>query len=214
MPSGAVKQLAAKVSGGEIVVSDSFDRSNSTTSLGTADTGQAWTAANGTWGISSNKAYLVSATGQAVATVNAEIADIEMTCDITLSSTNNRADTGLVLRFIDNNNYLVVVIGKVGNNATDNTFQMFKRDGGTFTQLQAGNSAGNVNGTTYTVRVVADGNVITAYRDNDLSFTHTLTGGNATKFGSPTRCGIRTSVGSGNGDDGGSRHDNFTVETL
>lgn len=44
------------------VLTDTFNRANSTTSLGSTDTGQAWSVANGVWGISSNRAYLVSET--------------------------------------------------------------------------------------------------------------------------------------------------------
>jgi len=40
---------------------DSFDRADSATTLGSADTGQAWTAHSSTWGITGNLAYNVSA---------------------------------------------------------------------------------------------------------------------------------------------------------
>ncbi len=40
-----------------VLVSDNFNRSNSTNNIGSAQTGQAWTSLNGTWGISSNQAY-------------------------------------------------------------------------------------------------------------------------------------------------------------
>jgi hypothetical protein len=39
------------------LVSDTFNRANSAGSLGTADSGQAWTADRGTWGINGNQAY-------------------------------------------------------------------------------------------------------------------------------------------------------------
>lgn len=44
-----------------LIAYDMFDRPNSTTSLGTSPTGQAWTSLQGTWGVQSNRAYSVSA---------------------------------------------------------------------------------------------------------------------------------------------------------
>lgn len=63
------------VSPGPIATSDSFDRANSNTTLGSTDMANggstmSWIANNGTWGISSNRAYLASATGIPTALVN------------------------------------------------------------------------------------------------------------------------------------------------
>jgi len=45
------------------LASDTFTRADSPSSLGTADLGGAWSALQGTWGISSNQAYLVATDG-------------------------------------------------------------------------------------------------------------------------------------------------------
>lgn len=58
------------------IVSDTFDRADSTTSLGSADTGQAWTALSGTWGISTNAAYLPGSASPAVAVIDSGKADL------------------------------------------------------------------------------------------------------------------------------------------
>lgn len=50
-------------------ITDSFNRANSTTTLGNTDTGQAWTVLAGTWGISSNQAYCLSVDGRYMASV-------------------------------------------------------------------------------------------------------------------------------------------------
>jgi hypothetical protein len=47
-------------------VTDSFNRTDSASSLGTADSGQSWSQVAGTNGISSNQAYVVAATALAV----------------------------------------------------------------------------------------------------------------------------------------------------
>lgn len=64
-------------------VSDTFTRADSASSLGSADSGQAYTVPTGTGGISSNKAYNVSATADFNAVVDAGVADcvIEVTLD-------------------------------------------------------------------------------------------------------------------------------------
>lgn len=51
-------------------VYDSFTRTNSTTSLGSADTGQSWTQLLGTWGINSNTAYQSSSVSDAMSIVD------------------------------------------------------------------------------------------------------------------------------------------------
>lgn len=43
-----------------VTITDSFNRADSTLTLGNADTGQAWVAVDGTWGIDANQAYLVA----------------------------------------------------------------------------------------------------------------------------------------------------------
>ncbi len=61
---------------------DSFNRANSTTSLGSTDGGtvQAWTQDSGTWGINTNTAY-ISAAGSSIATVagNANVEEVSVT---------------------------------------------------------------------------------------------------------------------------------------
>lgn len=41
-------------------LSDAFNRTNSTTTMGSADTGQAWAPITNTWGINSNRAYAIN----------------------------------------------------------------------------------------------------------------------------------------------------------
>lgn len=196
----------------KVLVFDSFTRADSATSLGKANTGQTWSALSGTWGIISNQAYLASVISAAVAVVNALIPDVSLTCSVTLSPTLNRANAGLILRCIDDNNYILIAIAKAGTGTAD-AIEIYKRDAGTFTALASLSNAGNINGTTYEFKVITNGNQISVYRDGVLKVSHTLSGADATKYSTPTRYGLRESVGAGN-DDGNSRFDQFAVVSL
>lgn len=77
---GVTGQTSATVT--PISVLDSFDRANNSSSLGTADSGQAWVALAGTWGILSNQAYLVSSTGNDMAYIDAGLSDCTVTAVI------------------------------------------------------------------------------------------------------------------------------------
>ncbi len=63
-------------------VSDTFTRADSLTTLGNADTGQAWSAAGGTWGINSNQAYLPSPANTNAAWIDGGLSDFVFTCDM------------------------------------------------------------------------------------------------------------------------------------
>lgn len=61
------------------VLGDRFRRADSASSVGSLDTGQAWTVTSGTWGISSNAAYLTAATNGKLR-VDPGISDLYMEC--------------------------------------------------------------------------------------------------------------------------------------
>jgi len=69
-------------------VSDAFTRANSTSVLGNADTGQAWSVLSGTWGIDSNQAYISNGSTQSYAVIDSTLADciISVKLNGTLSS--------------------------------------------------------------------------------------------------------------------------------
>ncbi len=84
-----------------LVVSDTFNRANSATSLGNTDSGQVWTATKGTFGISGNQAYISGGCpAPAYAVVNAGITDA--TIQVTLST--NTQDVRIPFRYVDLNN--------------------------------------------------------------------------------------------------------------
>ena len=83
-----------------ITVSDSFDRADSS-SLGNATTGQSWSVAKGSWGITSNQAYSIDgcpAPGYALIDSGSKNGYVQV------SLTVNRQDMRLPFRFQDLNN--------------------------------------------------------------------------------------------------------------
>ena len=193
--------------GPAILVRDSFNRPDSATTLGSADSGQAWTPAVGTWGISSDQAYLASATAQAVAVIDAGRANLKLTCTATPSPTASRGDLGVVIRYIDSNNYLLVAFHAIGSTAP---IQLYKRDAGAFVSLAALAAPDLTNGVPYGVTITAWGPSIAISLSNGYTLSYTLLGADATKYGTPTLVGLRVNDGVGV-DDGGSRFDNLKV---
>lgn len=188
-------------------LADTFTRADSATTLGTAETGGAWSALAGTWGISGNKAYMPAGAtdGFAVLTSNF-LSDGYAEADITLSATANRAATGLVFRAADINNMLMVELTKV---VGADIIGLWKRIGGTWTQLAAITSAGLVNGTTYKVRAEFYGGQILIYVDGALKLSYLMLAGDLTSLGGNSKYGFRLNSTGSTNDDVGSRFDNF-----
>lgn len=188
-------------------LTDSFNRADSATSLGTADQGGAWIANAGTWGITGNRAYLASDTAGAVATlVSDHLADGYVEADITLSPTTNRAYAGLVFRALDQSNLLLVLLSRT-TSYPDNLL-LLKNDGGTWTVLANLASAGLAHGTTYRVRAEFYGGQIYVHLNDSLRISHLLLAGEHTKYGAYSSYGLYLGWGS-TADDRGSRFDNF-----
>jgi hypothetical protein len=136
-----------------VLVSDSFNRADSTTTLGVADTGQAWVVDAGVWGISTNKAY--SSTTGAVSTAHIEtgVSNSTVAANITWVSQNQ----GLILRLTDVNNYIGCRLGS-------SNLLLFKLVAGVATTLGIYNVM-PVSGTTYALQIAADGTNISVALD-------------------------------------------------
>lgn len=83
------------------LVSDTFDRPDSTTSLGTADTGQVWAALDGTWGIETNRAYTPGGGLDRQAVVESGASDVTVEVTVPVVTTG----AGVVGRSVDGSNY-------------------------------------------------------------------------------------------------------------
>ncbi|MCM3130945.1 hypothetical protein ACFQ3J_00405 [Paenibacillus provencensis] len=93
------------VSKSKLVVSDTFNRADNNTSLGTADTGQAWQALSGVFGIVGNTAQLITAAG----TTNTAVVDSGISnCVIKATLATNSVITRIAFRVTDATNMIFV----------------------------------------------------------------------------------------------------------
>lgn len=153
------------IAGGFSTITDSFNRADSTSTLGSTDTGQAWTAQAGTWGISSNTAYTTTASGQVTVVVDAGVSD----CTVQATLTDATGSCGLCWRSTDDNNYWLVA-----------GVLCYKRVAGGFTSM--GSTGGFSNGDVITVVVSGNNHTIKRNGTTVLSFTDSFNA-TATKHG-------------------------------
>lgn len=192
VPDG-VEKVAATAS----TVGDTFTRADSATTLGNAETGGAWSAVTGTWGISSDKAYLALGSGSNnVAVVDSGASDVIV--DVTFSTyAPDALAQRLIVRETDASNYLLVTNQDAGGNVGNNV-SIWKNIAGVFTNLAVTAHAwadGDV------VRVVAIGSSLFVYvNGTQLISTSSTANQTATKHG----IGGGTKTG---------RFDNFQVRT-
>ncbi len=171
-------------------ITDSFNRADSTTTLGNADTGQAWTSAIGVHGISSNQAYRVTAvSNEGTALLETGITDM-IVKGTPISGVTNRF-VGLIGRADDASNFYVVF--------TDaNTLSaLYKKVSGSFIQL--GTNFGAISGV---MELRCQGSTISVYDDGVLVVSET-----DTSLTTGTKAGFRIS-----GASSTPRLDDFSVE--
>lgn len=137
-------------------VHDEFTRADSTSSLGGS-----WAVDTGTWGISSNRAYIVSGTGSQRAYLPNTTAagDGIVICDITAP---NPATTafGLMLRRVDANNFI-----RLWNNNTNNSIHLQTWVSGGFGATIDSIAQTWVAGQTYRIVVAMVGNRYSVWVD-------------------------------------------------
>jgi hypothetical protein len=174
-------------------ITDSFNRANNGATLGTADTGQAWTNQVGVLGVNSNTCYPATlSANEALATLDSTITDVKVKLTPTTMSTAGRF-ASVVGRYADNNNYYLA------QTDTSNS-QLYKRVAGTYTQLGS-DAAAVAAGTVLELRCV--GSTISLWGNGVelVSVTDTdLTAG--------TNCGVRV----GGAGSTVLRMDTFSVE--
>lgn len=181
-------------------VYDSFSRADSTTSLGNAETGQAWvTSGVDPWGISGGTAYRPSTTGASdtLATISTS-ATVDMSVVIAqASNANGTGGMGPIWRYSDANNFWLLDI-------TSSTTIVYKKVASTFTSVA---TIPNTIAAGDTVRVVASGSTHTIYLNGAQVYT-TTDAFNSTA----TSHGIRTATaGTGNYSPAARRFDNFRI---
>ena len=155
-----------------------------------------WQAFNGTFDVTSNRSYLDTAGGgQEVAAIDVGTAEHTVECKFHFQDSAT-ADGGMVCRGSDNDNYwmLATVAGQV--------WYLYKHETGGFSQEASGGTS--AKDTTYTLKIVCDGDDITCYVDDGEVCSVTDTFNN-----DATYCGSR--IHSANDGTDGSYHDDLTV---
>lgn len=84
---------------------DHFARADSSTTLNTSDSGDTWTAQNGTWGVSSGRAYLPTGSSAGIATLNGGTGDATVEVIASAVGGSGQGNGGLVFRFSSTSNY-------------------------------------------------------------------------------------------------------------
>jgi len=180
---------------------DAFGRADSSTTLGTTDTGQTWSVLSGTWGISSNAAYEPGAVNGAQHAVVTDSGLSDCVVQVTVPVLSGLSgNAGVVFRATDDSNYWRFVIG----GATDNNWYFQKKVAGSFSLVGTGGgvAAGDV------LRVVLGGNTITVFK-NGTQMATTTDSFNSTA----TKHGMSNSASSA-GQGTVARLDDFSVRAV
>lgn len=202
---------------GTTIISDTFTRADSSTSLGTTDTGQTYTIYGGTWGIASNKAKMITAANltMCAAVLDTGVVDRTIQADITFAP--NFFSAGLVARAQDSTNNLFVLITRSGNSFSDTHIELFKTVAGTQTSLAASaEGTSPALGTTHTCAIKTEGPVVTVLIDGASVLAYTLTSAEqATFLATDTHGGLKEwfATQSANADSGATTFDNLAVIT-
>lgn len=142
-----------------VSVTDTYDRADSATTLGSAQTGQAWTASRGTWGITGNAAYSVTGVDDDLATIETTNTNHRATATIPVPAGVGAASPGLIARFVDTNNHYLATLAFLSG-GTAPLVKLFKKVGGGYTQLGTTVTLPNLT-TSATFTLSAFGNSIT-----------------------------------------------------
>lgn len=154
---------------------DTFTRADNAASLGTAESGQTWTALVGTWGVLSSQAYSATGVDGDFASLDVGVTDIDVS--VQFGAINNTAYYGLCARLTDTSNFYRAEFG--GGNG----IVIHKVVAGTVTSLGSA-AASNVANTVVRLRVV--GTQLSAYVNGAL-----LVSATDSQITSGTKLGLR-----------------------
>lgn len=167
LPSGKILLSPSR----RILLSDTFSRADSALTLGNAETGQPWSAAAGTWGVSAGQGYSASDGSGSIATIDPGAGNA--TYEVSVSGDLDNVGSNLryltpIFRYTDANNHLRLhfVSGAVS---------LFKLVGGGFTLL-ATSALTTADATMYRLRISYVDGIITVSVDGVPRFTSVLTG--------------------------------------
>lgn len=170
---GLVRATNFSISTAVTLLSDSFNRADSTTSLGSADTGQAWVVLNGTCGINGNRAYHTTSSSQDYAVVDLGQSDVTISLKIYGDIANGG---GITFRAVDVNNLWFVDVDSSGSS-------LYKVVAGSFTQVATAMGAFTIGDT---MSVVLSGTSVIVKRNSTTIHSSTQS-----QFSTATKHGLR-----------------------
>lgn len=159
--------------------------------IGTADTGQAWTAVVGTWTIQNQQ---IGGTAGTVL-VDGRMFNVDVSCSMTIAT---GGSSGIITRAIDDTNRFYLATSETADNVT-----LYKTVGGTLSNLGA-LTIPLVAGQRVVLRLVAQAEVISGYVNGIHVATYAMSAAELTTFTNATRIGVRHSTV-------GDRFDNFAA---
>lgn len=190
-----------------LLVRDGFDRADSATALGRAETGQAWTVGNSadaatlpTFGLSGGKAILAVTGTQndPHAWVEAGRGDgIRIACDVGVPTAASAGLSGLIFRRLDANNYFAL---RIANSA--DTVVILRNLATTRTTVKS-QAFATADGQVVRVELLLQGPLITLLCDGAFIYTYS-----DTNFPGATKHGVYSTV------TNGVSFDNFAVSAL
>ncbi|MNS19092.1 hypothetical protein D3C71_868110 [compost metagenome] len=168
---------------GETIISDSFNRANSVSTVGTADTGQPWVPSSGsTWGISGGQIYCSSDVNVDSITMETSMRNYQISAR--LSSYSNKRYMNLIFHYYNDTTYLLARV--LNGNA-----EIYKLESGA--SILASAPVPVVDGQPYTLTVRCYGTNIVVNVDGVDYINYYLFGADSTKFPPYTRVGLRLS---------------------
>lgn len=195
-------------SGPTTLAADTFTRADSATTLGTSSGGQVWSAPEGTWGITGNRAYLPVNGGGSYNVAYLDAGQSAVTYTVDLTPRSGDIDLGLCALVQDADNLIFWDLsGSTLGGGTNITTRLFHRiGGGTFTGITSAATVTLAAGTTYALKMVVGPTTIGCYIDNTLVFASA----GATGLESQTRFGLVVASGAA---DHSSTFDNLLIST-
>jgi hypothetical protein len=175
-----------------VTINDTFNRADSTTTLGTTSDGTAtWSALRGTWGINTNQAYSSVPVPSSENVAVLDLGSADGTIQVTLAAINA---SGIAFRVQDANNFLICrPAGGPGQ-----LYTVYKYIAGSYTVVASGLGVAAANGDV--LKVVMSGTTVTAYQNGTQIYTGTIT-----NFSTQTQHGLNMGTNST-----ATRWDNFS----
>ena len=169
---GTIGQMMLMRRGGAAhFVFDTFtDTDNTELSAHNSEVGSAWVEYSGDWEIASNQAIQVATTTtHHVAAINSNQSNCIIKCLVTIGTT-DLDFPAVCFRLTNDNNFIIFQL-----NPGSNVVSLYKRDGGSFTQIGSNVAQTLNNGIQYSSKIICNGSSIKCYINDVLKIDQTST---------------------------------------